>query len=149
VKVFDLEHCTGMGIVRWESGIVLDITGMQPQQVEAIPEFYVSHFKKRFPFGGHVGGNSRDLAKFPTGKFLMAGGGSWSWGYRDSYSSEHFDCDIITEVIDFAPRSDAAGQFKRIRVRELSDPVQGQRIMWIRFSLKGRELAGYGRWPGK
>ena len=150
VKVFGCGRGGGGGTVMWKNSIVLDVTGMQPQQVERIPDFYASHFEKRFSFGGGslIGGDTV-LAKLPGGDFVMAGDGGGSWGYHDSHSGKHFDLEIITKRLDFTPEPDSPGMFRRIRAKHPLDPVQGQRILWIRFSFKGRGLVGDGKWPDR
>jgi hypothetical protein len=131
----------GPGSLAWDKGIVLDVSGMTKQDIAAIPRMYESHFQNQFPIVISSRGSYYDLAKFGPDDFISAGNGDWTWHVRAEGNGNNFDFEMQTEVMDFAP---IGSRFKRIRVRELDNPVQGQRIMWIRINLRVRGLVGPG-----
>lgn len=138
----------GEGTVTWGKGVVLDVTEMAPKDIAAIPMVYVSHFYQQFPFGSTVSGNHQDLWKTGRDEFGVAWGASWTWRWRGDYRGKDFDFDMDVEVMDFDQVTPNSSRYSRLPVRDLANPVQGQRVMWIRFSFTGRNLTGVGKWPG-
>jgi hypothetical protein len=82
-------------------------------------------------------------------EFELAMGGDWTWHWRGGYSGKHFDLDMDAQVFDFKRNSPDSSGCRRIPVQQLSEPVQEQRIIWIRLDFKGRDLTGQGNWPAE
>ena len=138
----------GEGTVSWRKGVVLDVTEMAPKDIAAIPMAYLSHFNEQFPFGSMGHGNHQDLWKSWDDEFGMAWGADWTWRWKAEYRGTDFDLIMDVEVMDFDQVTPDSSGYSRLPVRELDDPVRGQRILWMRLDFQGRNLTGAGKWPG-
>jgi hypothetical protein len=136
----------GSGTVAWRGYQALDVTDMKPEEIETIPEMYASYFENRFPFGTS-GRGSQSLGKSGPDYYRVGSYSEWTWLRQCEFSGGDFDLDIDCQVFDFKKDNTVAGGYRRVSVNMLSDPIQDQRVAWIRFSFKGRNLEGMGKWP--
>jgi hypothetical protein len=144
------------GRLRWHTILVLDVTGVKPDQVQAIPAFYESYLNKGFPgqFPREYdwiteGIGTRGVSRFPKGHappdgWIIASGVKWTWGIRGHAVNQHLFCEVNTEVNDFVddPRQ---GSWDCRGVSLLTDPVKGQRVMYVELTVDGHDLRNVGR----
>jgi hypothetical protein len=143
------------GRITWVKGVLLDVTGMDPNDVEAIPAIYGSHFGRELPLGGYYssGPNNYKLLRVGPDDFKMY---SFVTLHRiERYSgpganAAHFDLDLTIDfhVMDFdRSLQDDAHRFEPLEVQFFDSPVRRQRVMWLVFSFKATGLTGTGKWP--
>ncbi len=152
-KLLPLPGGSGRGSVHNGRGglntrILLDVTDMAPEDVEAIPDEYESLFHIAFNMGGHSMGMVMELVKHPPDQFSMFHGvGTW---HRKDWSGDsrgHFDLELETQIMDFDPNVQNKMRFIPLEVEHYRSPVRGQRVMLIRLCFKARDLEGDEHWP--
>lgn len=129
--------------VRWSHTLAFDVTDRSGDEINAIPEFYRIHFYRAIPFMGGYGGHPMEyrLVQRDNGFQLWGGGGAFTKSWGIAIHGKYADVDIYVTVIDF----DKTG--KRHAVQHLHDPVNGQRVLWLRFFLRAHGLSGPAKWP--
>ncbi|MCL2700580.1 MAG: hypothetical protein FWE88_02675 [Phycisphaerae bacterium] len=140
------------GTIVWRQRIALDVMEMTPEAIAAIPKIYRDHLVPQFHSGpGTLSGFGRGetLCKGGPDRFLLSpiDRDFWTWGYCDVTLGDDADYEVDMEVMDFAPSPPGSPQYGRKPVRNLTDPVQGQRVAYIRINLVVRNLQGEGKWP--
>lgn len=142
-------------------GVALDVTGMTREQIEAIPEFYESYFNKCFPdliedshwewvdWEWETQGLGI-LGSLKSQNFSTGYGASWSWRRRGRVLAEHLYCEVYAEVMDFDELQPGSDFPARYPVKMLTDPIKGQRVMYVRLTLKGKGFNAKNlKWPAR
>jgi len=140
----------------WDKEIALDVTNATTQEdMDAILTAYVKHFRPLYPSvrPHHVyGGGSLDMQPArdddPGAGFKFShdsDGGPW----RQVVRCVGDDCtlDIEMELLDFYPSPLDNSRLSRLPVMQLTDPVAGRRVAWVRLYFHARNLQGSGDWP--
>ena len=142
-------HGPEKGTVVWRQQIALDVTDMTPKAISAISGIYVKHFWQlklgmNFGFTGY-----QTLWKSRADLFVTTPDPSafWTWNHCEYSRGDYADMDVDVEVMDFDQVPPGIEQYRRKPVKNLTDPVQGQRVAWIRIDFVARNLQGAGTWP--
>jgi len=135
----------GSGAVTWGSTLALDVTDMKPDEIEAIPSFYVSHFKRMFPRLAETAGFTKN------GYNVFTGNDGWRQvvNYRDGNVVLSIDAEVMDyEMYDPETHTHASVKRNILPVGNFNEPVNGRRMMLLRLHFVGWDLSGPGTFPG-
>lgn len=139
-------------VVHWQTRMALDITAMTRAQVEAIPSFYEAFLSNAFSdeLTGSIwvsnGVPSYGLSRLVTemlpqtnGWIVNFGGDQLTWRTESRVVGQHLLCEVHAEVMDYEHLQNSP-MWQPKGVRNLSDPVQGQRVVLVMLRVQGHGL---------
>jgi hypothetical protein len=136
--------------------IVLDISELSWQEAEAIPDFYRNYFSSRLPElvnksktgwqADHYDFSTGEVARYFDGEYTWSQGAKEedevvTWTRRLRLVGKSAFYEITAKAMDIEPLPERGeNYYVRRRIVNLADPIRGQRIMRLSFSLEAFNL---------